>query len=272
MTEEEKKLQSPYAVDADALYGRLKSDRPTYAGTYESALQDLYGKITSRPGFAYDVNTDPLFQKYKNQYVQQGKLAMRDTMGQAAALTGGYGSSYGQAVGQQAYDRYLEKLGDVVPELYSQAYSRWNDEGDRLMQQYSMLGAQRDTEYNRYRQELGDWENERSYQYNLQQDNYANLYKLIGSTGYTPTDAELSAAGMSREAANAIQAEYMRQFEPAKSKYVYITMPGTGDTDGEDLDAYKDRLDEEEKKGQKKKVSPSGGNGSGAKSSIKVKD
>lgn len=268
MTEEEKRKQSPYAVDGDTLYDRLRSDRPTYAGTYDKQLSDLYSKITTRQPFQYDVTKDPLYQQYKGQYIQQGKLAMRDTMGQAAGLTGGYGSSYGQQVGQQAYDAYLQKLGDVVPELYSAAYGRYNDEGDRLMQQYAMVGAQREVEYNRYRNDLADWENERAYQtqlenqeYNrrmaeeqqayqrardeentayqreqqeyanrmneeqiayqraqsernsatsIQQTNYSNLYKMIGSTGYNPTDEELAAAGMTRAAADALRQEYLR--------------------------------------------------------------
>ena len=49
----------------------------------------------------------------------------KSTMGQAAALTGGYGSSYSQAVGQEQYGAYLEKLGNVMPQLYSAAYSRY---------------------------------------------------------------------------------------------------------------------------------------------------
>ena len=134
MTEEEKRKKNPYAVDGDAVYDRLRSDRPTYAATYEQPLADLYQKITTRPGFQYDVTADPMYQQYKGQYIQQGKLAMRDTMGQAAALTGGYGNTYGQQVGQQAYDAYLQKLGDVVPDLYSAAYGRYADEGDRMMQ------------------------------------------------------------------------------------------------------------------------------------------
>ena len=78
--------------------------KPTYAGTFEDQLRDLYSQIQDRPDFSYDVNADPLYDMYKDKYVQQGKLAMKDTMGQAAALTGGYGSTYGQQVGQQTYD------------------------------------------------------------------------------------------------------------------------------------------------------------------------
>ena len=42
-------------------------------------------------------------------------------MGQAAALTGGYGSTYGEQVGQQAYNAYLQNLNDIVPQLQQQA-------------------------------------------------------------------------------------------------------------------------------------------------------
>ena len=53
---------------------------PTYAGTFENQLSDIYNKIQNREQFKYDVNADPLYQNYKDKYVQQGKLAMRDTM------------------------------------------------------------------------------------------------------------------------------------------------------------------------------------------------
>ena len=42
---------------------------------------------------------------------------MEDTLGKAAALTGGYASSYAQSAGQQAYNGYLQELAALVPEL-----------------------------------------------------------------------------------------------------------------------------------------------------------
>lgn len=246
MTEEEKRRKNPYAVDGDTVYDRLRSDRPTYAATYEQPLADLYQRITTRPGFQYDVTADPLYQQYKGQYIQQGKLAMRDTMGQAAALTGGYGSTYGQQVGQQAYDAYLQKLGDVVPDLYSAAYGRYADEGDRLMQQYALLGQQRDDEYTRYRNELADWQDAENRNYSIQQQNYSNLYSLIGASGYTPTDEELAAAGMSREAANAIRMEYLRK------NGLTGTAVGSGGSDESDSGSRRERGPSEENESREK--------------------
>lgn len=84
-------------------------------------------------------------------------------MGQAAALTGGYGSTYGQAVGQQQYDAYLQNLNDVVPELYQLALSRYQMEGDDLKTQYSLLADQYQQEYGQYRDKVGDWQTERNF-------------------------------------------------------------------------------------------------------------
>jgi len=242
---------NPTVAKVPSLYEKYAASnpqaaKPTYAGTYDKQMTDLYNRIVNRDPFSYDVTKDPLYQGYKDQYIQGGKLAMRDTMGQAAALTGGYASTYGQQVGQQAYDAYLQKLGDVIPTLYGMAYDQYKDAGDQLLKQYGMLGDMRDQEYGRYRDQLGDWENERNYRaaleqedynrqqaaedraynrevdaynrwlnedkrnYDRQQDSYANLYAMIKTSGYYPSDAELQAAGMSREAANAIAAEYQR--------------------------------------------------------------
>ena len=60
--------------------------------------QDLAEKLINRPAFSYDPQTDPFYQGAKSQYLRQGSRAMADTMGRAAGLTGGYGSSYAQAV------------------------------------------------------------------------------------------------------------------------------------------------------------------------------
>lgn len=133
---------------------QAQSNAPTYAGTYDGALEAAYDKILNRESFKYDINADALYQQYKDGYINQGQMAMMDTMGQAAALTGGYGSSYGQSVGQQQYNAYLQQLNDVVPELYGMALDRYNAEGDTLAQQAALIGDLRDTEYSRYQDAL----------------------------------------------------------------------------------------------------------------------
>lgn len=121
-----------------------------YEGKYDQQLADLYNQITQRKPFEYNSEDDMLYQQYVDRYTKGGKLAMEDTMGQAAALTGGYGNSYAQRVGQQTYDEYMTGLNDQAATLMQQAYQRYKDEGDQLTKQYSMLGQLAADDYNKW--------------------------------------------------------------------------------------------------------------------------
>jgi hypothetical protein len=134
-----------------------------YQSKWQQTLDDVINKIQNREKFTYDLNGDALYQQYKNQYITQGQQAMMDTMGQAAALTGGYGSSYGQSVGQQTYQGYLQQLNDKVPELYQLALDQYNREGEDLYNQYGLLADREETDYGRYRDTVADYNTERDY-------------------------------------------------------------------------------------------------------------
>lgn len=136
-------------------------------GTYKTAVDDALNKIMNRKKFTYDLNGDALYQQYKDQYINQGRMAMQDTIGQAAAMTGGYGNSYAATAGNQAYQSYLQQLNNKIPELYQMALDQYNQEGTNLQNQYSMLANQYNTEYGEYRDSVGDWQNQRDYLSNL---------------------------------------------------------------------------------------------------------
>ena len=143
---------------AQAYLNQVQSRRPgEYQSQWDGELTDLYNRIANRKPFSYDLGTDPTYQQYREQYQRQGRLAMQDTMGQAAALTGGYGSTYGEQVGQQAYNAYLQNLNDIVPDLYNTAYNRYRDEGTDLYNQYGLLSDRENLAYNRYRDAVSDY-------------------------------------------------------------------------------------------------------------------
>ena len=121
-----------------------------YEGKYDQQLADLYNQITQRKPFEYNSEDDMLYKQYVDRYTKGGKLAMEDTIGQAAALTGGYGNSYSQRVGQQTYDEYMTGLNDQAATLMQQAYQRYMDEGDQLTKQYSMLGQLAADDYSKW--------------------------------------------------------------------------------------------------------------------------
>ena len=135
-----------------------QNNKPVYSGTWEGQLADQYNAIVNREKFSYNMNADQMYQNYKEQYSQMGQQAMQDTMAQATAMTGGYGNSYAQTAGQQAYQSYLSELNNMVPTLYNQAYQRYQDEGAAMKDQYGMLSDLRDKEYGAYRDEVGDWQ------------------------------------------------------------------------------------------------------------------
>ena len=92
---------------------------------------------------------------------------MQDAMAKSAALTGGFGNSYAQQAGQQAYQNYMEQLYDQLPELRNAAYQMYEAEGNRLRDNLSMLQQQDERDYGRYRDDVGDWRSDVDMMYNM---------------------------------------------------------------------------------------------------------
>ena len=151
--QESEAVQQAYAL----LQEQMANKPGEYQSTYADQIQAILDQIMNREKFSYDLNGDALYQQYRDQYAKMGNMAMMDTMGQAAAMTGGYGSSYGQSVGQQAYQGYLQQLNDVVPELYGMALDQYNREGQGMLDQYALLAGQEEQDYNRHRDAVSDY-------------------------------------------------------------------------------------------------------------------
>lgn len=145
------------------LQQQMQSKPGAYQSPHMQQVTQLYEQVMNRPQFKYNINADPLYQQYKNQYVQQGQRAMRDTVGTMAGLTGGFGNSYAQGAGQQEYQRYLGMLNAVMPELYGQAFAQYTQEGDELRNNLATAQQMDETEYGRYRDQMGDWQNQLNY-------------------------------------------------------------------------------------------------------------
>lgn len=162
-----------------ALNTQLGAKPGEYQSTWQDQINTIIDKILNREDFSYDLNSDALYQQYKDQYTALGKLAMQDTMGQAAAMTGGYGNSYASTAGNQAYQSYLSQLNEVVPELYGMALDKYNQEGQELYNQYGILADQENQDYSRYQDEYSKWQNDLSFlydQYNTERNFDYNQY------------------------------------------------------------------------------------------------
>ena len=149
----------------------LDNHNATQPGEYQSKYMGLADEVLNnymnREKFSYDLNGDALYQQYKDKYITQGKMAMQDTMAQAAAMTGGYGNSYAANVGNQAYQSSLQNLNNIVPELYQMAYDKYKQEGQDMLNQYGLLTDRDSIDYSRYRDTVSDWQTKRDYLTNL---------------------------------------------------------------------------------------------------------
>ena len=162
--------------------------RPEWGGySRQGEWDSVINNITNMKDFTYDVNGDALYHQYKDQYTTQGKMAMMDTMGQAAALTGGYGNSYAQSVGQQTFQGYMQQLTDKIPELYQLALSKYNSDKEDLYRQNDLHQNLFNNEYGMYQSDLNQYNTDRNY--------YADQY----NTGY---DRDFNAALAENESYN----------------------------------------------------------------------
>ena len=227
--EEKRAAETPAYAATMAALKQAEQELPDFSSSYDGEIGRLFEKIVQRPAFQYDPEGDPLFNSYRDRTVREGRLAMRDTMGQAAHLTGGYGSSYGQAVGQQQYDAYLQKLGDAMPELYGAALKKWQAEGEQLSGQFNAASALAEREYGRARDKAARASEIEQKGYDRRQTAYKNLVEIISKSGYAPNSAELSAAGMSQAQADALRQEYLR---------VNGLLPSAGGGGGGGIDYY----------------------------------
>ncbi len=162
---------------AQSLTEQQKSKPADYTGGYADKIRQTMDSIIDRQPFSYDVNADKLYRQYRDNYTALGERAMKDTVGNAALLTGGYGNSYGVTAGQQAYNSYMQQLNEVVPQLEQQAYERWLNEGEELYDRLKALQGADNTEYDRYRDKVSDYYNDRDYERSVYESDRDYNYK-----------------------------------------------------------------------------------------------
>ena len=220
MAQKKEYTASQKVLDAEAAVQQQRQAKPgAYTSAYEDALKQVMDRILNREDFRYNLDGDALYRQYRSQAIQNGKLAMADTMGQAAALTGGYGSSYAQSVGQQAYSRQLDSLADRIPELYNLAMNQYRLQTQGLQQKYDLLSGAQQQEYSRYQDALAAWQKEA--------DQLWNIYTDARDTDYNAYRDEI-ADWKWQQQFDENQRRYNQQWEAAHvqtapTKTVYVT-------------------------------------------------
>lgn len=158
------------------LLGQIQSGRTSYTDEVEAMMN----KIMNREEFVYDADSDQLFQQALASAMNSGKTAMQDTIGQASALTGGYGSTYATSAGNQAYNAFIEDAYDNLPEYYQMALQAYQIEGEEMYKQLGMFSDADAREWGRTMDAYNATSQYRNQAYNeaytLHQDSITNAY------------------------------------------------------------------------------------------------
>lgn len=209
---------------AENALNQWESARPgEYESKYSQEIEAILNDILNRQEFSYNLNADPLYQQYREQYIENGKKAMMDTVGQATALTGGYANSYAVNAGNQAYDEYLNSLNDIALDLRDRAYIQYTDEGDKMLEDITLLRSLDGDDYDRYLAEL-----ERYYS-----DGEFLLDKLVSMSDaeFDAFLADVDAWESDREMAFK-EAEAKRDQANADRQYALSASRGSGSSSG----------------------------------------
>ena len=92
---------SQQVTDAANALKQWQQNRPAdYQSGYQDRINELLGQLLERENFQYSYTRDPLYRQYEQLYTLNAHNASADAAAQAAALTGGYGSSYATSAAQ----------------------------------------------------------------------------------------------------------------------------------------------------------------------------
>jgi hypothetical protein len=131
---------------------------------------------------AFDIKTDNNYQQlydlYQQQYQAQASRGMRDAMGQLAGMTGGYGNTYAQTVGQQQYDNTMQAMNDNNINLMNLAYGIYADDRANDYNKMSTLRGLEGDDYSKYRDTMSDYYTDLNHYTNRYNTAWGNDYQL----------------------------------------------------------------------------------------------
>ena len=163
---------SQQVTDAANALKQWQQNRPAdYQSSYQDRINELLGQLLERENFQYSYTRDPLYRQYEQLYTQNAHNASADAAAQAAALTGGYGSSYATSAAQQ-----IGGLASAIPTLYSLALDTYQSGGEELVNRLDQLNGQEQNAQSLYDRQLQDYYTQLQQKGDAYNDAYAKDY------------------------------------------------------------------------------------------------
>ena len=157
----------------------INSQPAQYENGYIQKMNELYNQIANSKSFEYDKASDKAYQQYAKMYQQLGDLSMNATAQTAGDLTGGYGSTYSDAVANQTNEDYQSKVDEALPAFYQMAHNEHSAKEQNEFSNYqsAIQGYQNVENSNYYNQNA--WNNfagASASRYNQEHANKINEY------------------------------------------------------------------------------------------------
>ena len=166
---------------------------------YESRNKETMDALTGQVGSGYDGSTlAKAYQQYREQATDAAAKSAENAQATAAALAGGYGSSYADSVARQNQAAALEGIASAVPGLRSKALTEYQNEQNGLLAALSGMGTTEALDRSAYGSNLANYNNQlnflrsQSAQARNENDNYWNNVwngiKTAGNVAMTAYD------------------------------------------------------------------------------------
>ena len=197
---------SKFYVDTPTPMSYYKED---FQNPYQSQYDQALNAVMNQKGWSYNPENDQAYQAAKKQYLREADRATQNTMGQAAAMTGGIPSTAAVNAASQAGDYYRTQLSDQLGSYMDRSYQRYVDaignDFDRLSAIRSMSNDARDQYdtdrnfgYNQWTDDLGYRTDREQTEYERKQaeqqykdavdldmvDSYMAQYEATGDRNY----------------------------------------------------------------------------------------
>ena len=197
-----------------------KNNKPVeYQGSWVDTLNSKVNAYINQDPYSYKSQNDANYQAARNEYINNGQKAMKDTMTQASALTGGYGNTYAQSVGQQQYNAQMNNLSQKAIEYEQQAYNRYLGDREQQLNAINTLQNLDNTEYSRYRDSVNDYNTFLNYL----QNKYSSLQNVDDKTFQNEFNVWQQQLGAQGTVLSSAQSQYQYEDTADENKYQYDT-------------------------------------------------
>ena len=139
-----------------------------YKSEYADLISSMLGKVINTEKFDYNPLQDASYKALAKLYTAQGNKAAQDTMGNATALNGGFGTSHAVAAAGQARNDFNIQLNAQIPALREAAYNEYLNNYQMNVTALDALRSADEIAYGRHRDTVAD----NQWQYNAAYSKY----------------------------------------------------------------------------------------------------